>query len=195
MELVKPPVWTLNGVAVQEGADVEMEKEGTMQRLTFKKTKASMTGPVQFTAGKSKSLAQLTKLKNQEKKEGETVMLRCELSKPGANIQWKKGSEVLKPGEKYDMKQKETICELQILHLKVEDSGEYSCKSTATLAVKGNSTSSSNVCLLSLLVFVLPGVLFVHPFYYHGLNQIISPTKQSNSLVFHSDRHTQHTCF
>lgn len=60
MELVKPPVWTLNGVAVQESADVEMEKEGTLHRLTFKKTKASMSGPVQFTAGKSKSLAQLT---------------------------------------------------------------------------------------------------------------------------------------
>lgn len=60
MELVKPPVWTLNGVALQEGPDVEMEKEGTMHCLTFKKTKASMTGAVQFTAGKSKSLAQLT---------------------------------------------------------------------------------------------------------------------------------------
>lgn len=60
MELVKPPTWTLNGVAVQESADVEMEKEGTMHRLTIKKTKTSLTGPVQFTAGKSKSLAHLT---------------------------------------------------------------------------------------------------------------------------------------
>lgn len=60
MELVKPPIWTLNGVAVQESADIEMEKEGTLHRLTLKKTKASMSGPVQFTAGKSKSLAQLT---------------------------------------------------------------------------------------------------------------------------------------
>lgn len=60
MELVKPPAWTLNGVAIQEGPDVEMEKEGTMHCLTFKKTKAAMTGLVQFTAGKSKSSAQLT---------------------------------------------------------------------------------------------------------------------------------------
>ena len=60
MELVKPPVWTLNGAAVQEGADVELEKEGTLHRLTLKKTKASMTGTVQFTAGKSKSVTQLT---------------------------------------------------------------------------------------------------------------------------------------
>lgn len=57
---VKPPKWTLNGVAVQESIDVEMEKEGSMHRLTFKKTKASMTGPVQFSAGKSKSVSQLT---------------------------------------------------------------------------------------------------------------------------------------
>ena len=60
MELVKPAIWTLNGAALQESNDVEMEKEGTLHRLTFKKTKASMTGPVQFTAGKSKSHAQLT---------------------------------------------------------------------------------------------------------------------------------------
>lgn len=60
MELVKPPVWSLGGVAVQESSDIEMEKEGTLHRLTFKKTKASMTGSVQFTAGKSKSSAQLT---------------------------------------------------------------------------------------------------------------------------------------
>lgn len=60
MELVKPPVWSLSGVAVQESGDIEMEKEGTLHRLTFKKTKASMTGSVQFTAGKSKSTAQLT---------------------------------------------------------------------------------------------------------------------------------------
>lgn len=70
------------------------------------------------------------------------MILCCKLSKPSADIQWKKGSEILKAGEKYEIKQKETSCELQIKNLKVEDSGEYSCmcgdqKTSATLKVNG----------------------------------------------------------
>lgn len=84
----------------------------------------------------------IEKLKNQEKKEGESVTLRCELSKPAAVVQWKKDSEILKPGEKYDMKQAEGSCILQILNLKIEDSGAYTCicgdeKTFAALKVTG----------------------------------------------------------
>lgn len=59
IESVKPPKWMLSGVVVPESADVELETEGAMHRLTFKKTKASMSGPLQFTVGKSKSVTQL----------------------------------------------------------------------------------------------------------------------------------------
>ncbi len=69
------------------------------------------------------------------------MTLRCKLSKP-VEVQWKKGSEILKAGEKYEMKQKETSYELQIKNLKVEDSGEYSCmcgdqKTSAAVKVNG----------------------------------------------------------
>lgn len=84
-------------------------------------------------------------LKNQEKTTGETARLCCKLSKPVA-VQWKKGSEYLTPGEKYEMKQREMLCELLVKDLKVEDSGEYSCvcreqKTSATVKVCGMESS------------------------------------------------------
>lgn len=81
-------------------------------------------------------------LKNQDKKEGESVTLRCELSRPAADVQWMKNSEILRAGDKYEMKQRETSYELQIKNLKVEDGGEYSCvcgeqKTSTTVKVHG----------------------------------------------------------
>lgn len=70
------------------------------------------------------------------------MTLRCELSKPAAIIQWKKGSEILKPGEKYNMAQEGASCMLQIINLKIEDSGQYTCicgdqETSAALKVNG----------------------------------------------------------
>lgn len=83
---------------------------------------------------------------NQEKTEGETARLCCKLSKPVA-VQWKKGSEYLTPGEKYEMKQREMLCELLVKDLKVEDSGEYLCvcreqKTSAIVKVSGMESSA-----------------------------------------------------
>ncbi|XP_005721546.1 obscurin isoform X3 [Pundamilia nyererei] len=139
MELVKPPVWTLNGVALQEGPDVEMEKEGTMHRLTFKKTKASMTGAVQFTAGKSKSLAQLTvkerpleiaeAIKDVKAKEKSSAILSCKFSAPPKEVNWFKGRVPLAASDKYNIKQDGTRAQITIHRLTEEDSGEYRCQS------------------------------------------------------------------
>ncbi|KAF1383754.1 hypothetical protein PFLUV_G00135120 [Perca fluviatilis] len=139
MELVKPPLWTLNGVAVQESADIEMEKEGTMHRLTFKKTKALMTGPVQFTAGKSKSLAQLTvkerpleiaePIKDVKAKEKSSAILTCKFSASPKEVIWLKGMVPLAASNKYNIKQDATRAQLTIQRLTEEDSGEYRCQS------------------------------------------------------------------
>ncbi|KAM4551581.1 obscurin isoform 31-T31 [Odontesthes bonariensis] len=139
MELVKPPIWTLNRAPVQEGADVELEKEGTMHRLTFKKTKASMTGPVQFTAGKSKSSATLTvkerpleiaePVKDVKAKEKGSATFTCKFSAPPKEVKWFKGQVPLTASDKYNMKQDATRAQLTIQRLTEEDSGEYRCQS------------------------------------------------------------------
>ncbi|XP_051944306.1 obscurin isoform X9 [Hippocampus zosterae] len=148
MELVKPPIWTLSKVALQENADVEMETEGTKHRLTFKKTKASMTGPVQFTAGKSKSLAQLTvkerpleiaePIKDVKAKEKSSAILTCKFSIPPKDkVQWFKEQVALAISDKYNIKQDATRAQLTIHGLTEEDSGEYRCQSGPALT-KGN---------------------------------------------------------
>lgn len=74
--------------------------------------------------------------------EGETAFLCCELSKPGVLVQWKKGSMLLRPGIKYEMKQNGCELELQINDLICEDSGVYKCcvgslETKANILVKG----------------------------------------------------------
>lgn len=81
-------------------------------------------------------------MKNQQVTEGGKVLLSCELSKPGCQVQWKKGTESLKHGGRYQIMQRDTMCELQISDLVPEDSGEYSCdcgneKTTAHVVVSG----------------------------------------------------------
>lgn len=57
-------------------------------------------------------------------------------------MKWKKASVLLKPGNKYEMKQDGCLQQLQIYDLKHEDSGLYKCcadslVTTASLVVKG----------------------------------------------------------
>lgn len=74
--------------------------------------------------------------------EGNTVALRCELSKPGAAVRWWKGKGELVPEERYQMRAEGRIAELLIKNVNTEDVGLYSCttgceKTTAEVKVKG----------------------------------------------------------
>lgn len=56
---VRPPKWLLGKTVLQVGSDVGMEQEGTVHRLMLRRTCSTMTGPVHFTIGKSRSSAHL----------------------------------------------------------------------------------------------------------------------------------------
>ena len=78
-----------------------------------------------------------------------SVTLHCELSNPGAPVEWRKGSQLLKAGEKYHMTQNGCSHQLQIVDLKHIDTGGYACRSGdaesfASLKVNGRMWAPFN---------------------------------------------------
>lgn len=67
------------------------------------------------------------KLKNQELVEESSLTLRCELSKAGVAAEWRRDAQLLKEGDKYQMKQEGRVAEMTVRHLSLTDAGEYSC--------------------------------------------------------------------
>lgn len=113
-------------------------------------------------------------MKNQQVTEGGKVLLSCELSKPGCQVQWKKGTESLKHGGRYQIMQRDTMCELQISDLVPEDSGEYSCDC-------GNEKTTAKVVVCGMDKSFL---IYMHPFivYLLTLIQFILALRSSNTL-------------
>ena len=73
--------------------------------------------------------------------EGSTAKLHYELSK-AAPVEWRKGPETLRAGDRVSLRQEGAVCEQEIRDLTVEDAGEYSCvcgqeTTSATLSIRG----------------------------------------------------------
>ncbi|NXY83674.1 OBSCN protein, partial [Alcedo cyanopectus] len=60
-------------------------------------------------------------LENTAGEEGESVSLRCELTKAAGTVVWRKGEATLQASAKYEMKQKGTVAELVIHNAEPED--------------------------------------------------------------------------
>ncbi|XP_063789873.1 obscurin-like protein 1 isoform X2 [Pseudophryne corroboree] len=57
--LSRPPQWSLNGIMLHNGTDIAIEIRGNRHRLILRNTHIGMSGTVRFTAGKTRSEAQL----------------------------------------------------------------------------------------------------------------------------------------
>ncbi|KAG9332970.1 hypothetical protein JZ751_013999, partial [Albula glossodonta] len=153
-ELSKPgaPVeWRKGGMVLKSGEKYQMKQKASTAELLIRNVQPQDSGDYSCVCGVHKTKAHIrvnaqpvtfrTKLKNQEAAEGGSVTLHCELSDPGAAVQWLKGAEVLKPGEKLHMRKNGNIAELCIKNLQPQDAGQYSCvtgeqKTTAEVNVK-----------------------------------------------------------
>ncbi|KAM6922089.1 obscurin [Xenentodon cancila] len=152
-ELSKPgaPVdWRKGRVILKPGYKYEMKQEGCLTKLIINNVEESDAGKYTCKTQDSQSTAALTvkappitfktKLRNQQVEEENSVMLSCELSKPGLVAEWRKGKELLKTDFKYQVKNRNSVMELTIKNTQVEDSGLYSCiygdvKTTANVTV------------------------------------------------------------
>ncbi|KAK2835494.1 hypothetical protein Q5P01_015978 [Channa striata] len=86
----RPPKWTLNGAVLEPSAAVDISREGTLHSLCLTSTDSSMSGPVLFVAGKSRSTAQLIvkerplqvvhHLEDLEMKESSSATLSCKFA-------------------------------------------------------------------------------------------------------------------
>lgn len=70
------------------------------------------------------------------------MVLRCELDKPASSVEWRKGAELLRNGDKYQMRKKDLQVEMKIADLSLDDTGDYSCicgeqRTRATVTVNG----------------------------------------------------------
>lgn len=69
--------------------------------------------------------------------------LRCELTKD-APVEWTKEGKKLAESDKYKIRQQDTVSELVIRDLDIQDAGRYTCicgdqKTTAALTVNGKN--------------------------------------------------------
>ncbi|XP_066483112.1 obscurin isoform X11 [Tiliqua scincoides] len=150
----KPDVsvaWKKGTAVLQTSEKYEMKQEGCVAQLVIHHAEPEDAGRYSCNAGDQQSTAQIKihalpprfkkELKNLEATEGGAATLQCELTKAAAPVEWRKGSEVLKPSDKYEMKLEGVIAELVISHLEPGDAGDYSCifgdwKTSALLTVK-----------------------------------------------------------
>ncbi|ELK03225.1 Obscurin [Pteropus alecto] len=145
---VRPPKWLLGKTVLQAGANVGVEQEGTVHRLMLRRTCSTMTGPVHFTIGKSRSTAHLVvsdipvvltrPLEPKAGRELQSVVLSCDFKPSPKAVQWYKEDKPLAPSDKFKMSLEGHMAELRVLRLTPADAGVYRCQA-------GSAQSSAEV--------------------------------------------------
>nr|XP_010774574.1 PREDICTED: obscurin-like [Notothenia coriiceps] len=154
-EISKPgaPVeWKKGRTPLKPGDKYEMKQEGPFTKLIINNVEESDAGKYTCKTKDSQSTAELSvrgsppsfkmPLVSQEETEGNSVVLRCELNKPASCVEWRRGGELLRNGDKYQMKKKELQVEMKICDITQDDAGDYICScgeqsTTARISVKG----------------------------------------------------------
>lgn len=87
--------------------------------------------------------------------EGNSLFLLCELNKPAPAVEWRRGGELLRNGDKYQMRKKDLQVEMKIVEVTLDDIGDYSCvcgeqRTTAWIMVNGEYCIQDSRCVFTL---------------------------------------------
>ncbi|MEQ2162587.1 hypothetical protein GOODEAATRI_021318 [Goodea atripinnis] len=145
-----PVEWRLGGELLENGDKYQIKQRDTTLELTIRDAEPEDSGVYICVCRGQKTKATVKVIGmgsffetvlNLEVKEGDSAAFCCELSKPGAPVDWRKGRVILKAGYKYEMKQDRGLTKLIINNVDESDAGKYTCKtedsqSTAELKVR-----------------------------------------------------------
>ncbi|KAF7650565.1 hypothetical protein LDENG_00123720 [Lucifuga dentata] len=153
--------WIRNNMVIKAGLKYDLRKNGTFQQLRIHSVVPEDSGTYTCDTGDAQCDVTLTvegapsyfqkELTNQETIEGDDITLRCELSKAGVCVEWRKGGMVLQPCKKYEMRQEGCIQELYIRNLEPEDSGFYTCDA-------GDQLTTASLTVQVKEVFIVSGL-------------------------------------
>uniref|UniRef100_A0A480QS83 Obscurin isoform IC n=1 Tax=Sus scrofa TaxID=9823 RepID=A0A480QS83_PIG len=145
-----PVEWRKGPETLRAGDRVSLRQDGVMCELEIRGLMVADAGEYSCVCGQERTSATLTVqalpskftkgLRMEEAMEGATATLHCELSK-ASPVEWRKGPEILRPGDRVSLRQDGVVCKLEICDLTVADTGEYSCvcgqeKTSGMLTVK-----------------------------------------------------------
>ncbi|XP_013856424.1 obscurin, partial [Austrofundulus limnaeus] len=112
-ELSKPGVsveWKKGTQILESSEKYQVKQKASVNELHITKVVPEDSGDYSCVCGDQKTTASLNvkarpvtfkqKLSNQEAEEGASIVLSCELSKPGVQVEWKKGTRILESSEK-----------------------------------------------------------------------------------------------
>lgn len=96
------------------------------------------------------------------------MVLRCELSKPAPSVEWRRGGQLLKNGDKYQMRKKDLQVEMKIADLSLDDAGDYSCvcgdqMTKATVIVNGGSDKHYSLMFAKMFLQIVWSLFNIPP--------------------------------
>lgn len=85
------------------------------------------------------------------------MVLHCELNKPAPSVEWRRGRELLKNGDKYQMRKRDLRVEMKIADLGLDDAGDYSC-TCGEQTTKARIIVNGQYYPCTTLIFVMPKI-------------------------------------